>query len=55
MQEIAGSDATVGRLLIDYSLRIEGGTPPNVAMGIGATEDTPDADPNFRLPLNLFD
>lgn len=53
-QNIAGSDATVGRLLIGYSLRTEGGTPLNVAVGIGATEDAPDADLNFRLPFNFF-
>jgi len=52
--KIAGSDVTVGRLLIGYSLRTEGGTPLNIAVGIGATEDAPDADLNFRLPINMF-
>ncbi|MGI9343436.1 MAG: transporter [Gammaproteobacteria bacterium] len=53
-KKIAGSDVTVGRLLIGYSLRTEGGTPLNIAVGIGATEDAPDADLNFRLPITLF-
>jgi hypothetical protein len=54
MQSIAGSDVTIGRLLIGYSLRTAGGTPFNLAVGIGATEDAPDADLSFRLPFNMF-
>lgn len=53
-QSIAGSDVTIGRLLIGYSLRTGGGTPFNLAVGIGATEDAPDADLSFRLPFNVF-
>lgn len=53
-QDIAGSDVTVGRLLIGYSLRTGGGMPLNLAVGIGATEDAPDADLTFRLPFNVI-
>jgi len=51
---IAGSDVTVGKLLIGYSLRLPGGSPLNLAIGIGATEDAPDTDLTFRMPINFF-
>lgn len=52
--KIAGSDVTVGKLLIGYSLRLPGGSPLNLAIGIGATEDAPDTDLTFRMPINFF-
>lgn len=52
--QISGSDVTVGRLLIGYSLKLPGGSPLNLAVGIGATEDAPDTDITFRLPFNYL-
>ena len=54
--KIVGSDVTVGRLLIGYSLKLPGGTPLNLAIAIGATHDAPDSDLTFRVPfdVNLF-
>lgn len=51
---VAGTDVTVGRLLIGYSLRLASGSPLNLSIGIGATEDAPDADITFRLPFNFL-
>ena len=53
-KKIAGSDVTVGRLLLGFSLRTKKGTPLNLAIGIGATEDAPDTDLSFRMPVNFF-
>lgn len=53
-QEIDGSDVTVGKLMIGYSLRFDNGVPFNLAVGIGTTDDAPDTDITFRLPFNLF-
>ncbi len=53
--EIAGSDVTIGKLLIGYSLRMQNGPPLNLAVGIGATEDAPDTDLTFRVPFNFGD
>lgn len=53
-QKIEGSDVTVGKLLIGYSLRMGNGVPFNLAVGIGTTDDAPDTDLTFRLPFNLF-
>jgi hypothetical protein len=53
--QIAGSDVTVGQLLIGYSLRLPGGGAPlNLSIGIGATRDAPDTNITFRLPFNFF-
>jgi len=53
-KKIAGSDVTVGRLLLGFSLRTKKGTPLNLAIGIGATDDAPDTDLSFRMPVNFF-
>jgi hypothetical protein len=53
--EIAGSDVTIGQLLIGYSLKLPGGGAPlNLSIGIGATEDAPDTNITFRLPFNFI-
>ena len=52
-QRIAGSDVTVGKLLIGYSLRLQDGTPLNLAVGIGTTDDAPDTDLTFRMPFTF--
>ncbi len=52
--KIAGSDVTVGKFLIGYSLNLGKGQPFNLAIGIGATDDAPDTDITFRLPFNFF-
>jgi len=51
--KIAGSDVTVGKLLIGYFLRLEDGTPLNLAVGIGTTDDAPDTDLTFRMPFSF--
>lgn len=50
---IAGSDVTVGKLLIGYSLRLSDGAPLNVSIGIGTTDDAPDTDVTIRMPFNF--
>jgi len=52
---IAGSDVTIGKLLVGYSLRLSNGAPLNLAVGIGTTEDAPDTDVTFRMPFNFGD
>lgn len=52
-QEIAGSDATVGKLMVGYSMRLASGAPLNIAFGLGTTGDAPDTDLSFRMPFNL--
>jgi hypothetical protein len=54
-QKIDGSDVTVGKLLIGYSLRTPGGMPLSLSVGIGATDDAPDTDLTFRIPVTIFD
>ena len=54
-QKIAGSDVTIGKLLIGYSLRLPSGTPLNLAVGIGTTDDAPDSDLTLRMPFNFGD
>ncbi|MCP4336153.1 MAG: transporter, partial [Gammaproteobacteria bacterium] len=51
--KIAGSDVTVGRLNIGYSLRLSDGTPLNLAVGIGTTDDAPDTDLTLRMPFSF--
>jgi len=50
---IAGSDVTIGKLLIGYSLKLHDGPPLNLAIGIGTTDDAPDTDVTFRIPFNF--
>lgn len=50
---IAGSDVTIGKLLIGYSLKLNDGPPLNLAIGIGTTDDAPDTDVTFRIPFNF--
>lgn len=52
-QSIAGSDVTIGKLLIGYSMRLPSGNPLNLAIGIGTTGDAPDTDLTFRMPFSL--
>ena len=52
-RRIAGSDVTVGKLMIGYSLRLSDGTPLNLAVGIGTTDDAPDTDLTFRMPFSF--
>ena len=52
---IAGSDVTIGKLLLGYSLRLNDGTPLNLAVGIGTTDDAPDTDVTFRMPFSFGD
>lgn len=52
---IAGSDVTIGKLLIGYSLKLNDGPPLNLAIGIGTTDDAPDTDVTFRIPFNFGD
>jgi hypothetical protein len=51
-QEIVGSDVTVGKLLVGYSLKTPGGLPLNLAVGIGTTGDASDTDLTFRMPFS---
>ena len=52
-RKIAGSDVTVGKLNLGYSLRLSDGTPLNLAVGIGTTDDAPDTDLTFRMPFSF--
>ena len=52
--EIDGSDVTIGKLLIGYSLRLPSGAPLNLAVGIGTTDDAPDTDLTFRMPFKFW-
>lgn len=54
-QEIIGSDVTVGKLLVGYSLKTPSGLPLNLAVGIGTTGDASDTDLTFRMPFSLGD
>ncbi len=51
--EIDGSDVTIGKLLVGYSLKLPGGAPLNLTVGIGTTDDAPDTDLTFRMPFNF--
>ena len=51
--EIAGSDVTVGKLLVGYSLKLNNGAPLNLAVGIGTTGDAADTDLTFRMPFSF--
>jgi hypothetical protein len=53
-QKIVGSDVTIGRFIVGFSLRTKKGLPLNLAIGIGATDDAPDSDLSFRVPINFF-
>ena len=54
-QHIIGSDVTVGKLLVGYSLKTPSGLPLNLAVGIGTTGDASDTDLTFRMPFTLGD
>jgi len=53
LQSVIGSDVTVGKLLIGYSLRTPNGLPLNLAIGIGTTGDASDTDLTFRMPVSV--
>ncbi len=53
VQEIIGSDVTVGKLLVGYSLKTPSGLPLNLAVGIGTTGDASDTDLTFRMPFGV--
>ena len=55
IQKIVGSDATVGKLLVGYSLKTPSGAPLNLAFGIGTTGDASDTDLSFRMPFTFND
>lgn len=55
VQNIIGSDVTVGKLLVGYSLRMPSGAPLNLAIGIGTTGDASDTDLTFRIPFTFGD
>jgi hypothetical protein len=55
VQDIVGSDVTVGKLLVGYSLRLNNGAPLNLAIGIGPTGDAADTDLTFRMPFSFND
>ena len=55
VQDVAGSDVTVGRLLVGYSLKLPSGASLNLAVGIGTTGDASDTDLRFRLPFTFGD
>jgi hypothetical protein len=52
--DIQGSDVTVGRLLVGYSLRMGSGAPLNVSVGIGVTDDAPDSALTVRVPFTVY-
>lgn len=53
--KIDGSDVTVGKLILGYSLKLPSGQPLSLSVGIGATDDASDTDLTFRVPVTLFD
>jgi hypothetical protein len=53
--DIQGSDVTIGRLLVGYSLRLGNGAPLNVSVGIGVTDDAPQSDLTIRLPFTVLE
>jgi hypothetical protein len=55
IQDVVGSDVTVGKLLIGYSLKLPSGAPLNLAVGIGTTGDASDTDLTFRVPFTFGD
>ncbi|HZF29947.1 MAG TPA: acetate kinase [Gammaproteobacteria bacterium] len=55
VQKIVGSDVTIGKLLVGYSLRTPSGAPLNLAFGIGTTADAADSDITFRMPFTFGD
>lgn len=55
-EEIAGTDLQVGSLLFGWSYRLSDRTSYNLTVGIGATDESPDARIELRIPIrfNLF-
>jgi hypothetical protein len=54
-RKLDGSNVTVGKMVFGYSLRLPSGSPLSLSVGIGATDDAPDTDLTFRMPITLFD
>ena len=54
-QKVVGSDVTIGKFLLGYSFRMPGGTPFNLAVGIGTTDAAPDTDLTLRIPFTVND
>lgn len=52
--KVVGSDVTIGKLIVGYSIRLPGGAPFNLAIGVGATDDAPDTDVTVRMPFNFI-
>ena len=55
VQDVIGSDATVGKLLVGYSLKLPSGAPLNLAFAIGTTRDASDTELTFRIPFTFKD
>jgi len=54
--KVLGSDVTIGKFLIGYSLKLgEKGLPLNIAFGIGTTDAAPDTDITLRIPFTVKD
>jgi len=53
-QKIVGSDVTIGKFLLGYSVKLgQKGVPVNLAVGIGTTDAAPDTDITLRIPFIL--
>ncbi len=50
-QDIAGTDLQIGSLLLGWSYRISEKTSYNLTIGIGATDEAPDAKIELRIPI----
>lgn len=51
-QKVVGSDVTIGKFLIGYSVKLGSkGIPVNIAVGIGTTDAAPDTDITVRVPF----
>lgn len=54
--KVLGSDVTIGKFLIGYSLKLgEQGLPLNIAFGIGTTDAAADTDITLRIPFTVKD
>ncbi len=54
-QNVIGSDVTVGKFVVGYSVRLPGGAPFNLAVGIGTTDAAADTDVTLRIPFTVTD
>lgn len=51
-QKVVGSDVTIGKFLLGYSVKLGSkGIPVNIAVGIGTTDAAPDTDITVRVPF----